>query len=85
MAESAPAPDDMRHGFEHGAPTPPPAPPTLEAQNISHTFERDTANEVQALIDVSLTLMPGDFVTVVGMNGSGKSTLLNVVAGAATK
>jgi ABC-type transport system involved in cytochrome bd biosynthesis fused ATPase/permease subunit len=46
--------------------------PTLEAQNISHTFERDTANEVQALIDVSLTLMPGDFVTVVGMNGSGK-------------
>ena len=82
MAESAPAPDDMRHGFEHGAPTPPPAPPTLEAQNISHTFERDTANEVHALIDVSLTLAAGDFVTVVGMNGSGKSTLLNLVAGA---
>ena len=50
--------------------------------NLNQTFERDSANEVKALIDVSLTLMPGDFVTVVGMNGSGKSTLLNLVAGA---
>ena len=58
------------------------AAPTLEVRDLSHTFERGTANEVRALIDVSLTLAPGDFVTVVGMNGSGKSTLLNAVAGA---
>ena len=56
--------------------------PTLEVRHLSQTFERGSANEVHALIDVSLTLAAGDFVTVVGMNGSGKSTLLNVVAGA---
>ena len=84
MADAAPRVRSAGYDFEHGAPAPPPAPPTLEAHNINQTFERDSANEVKALIDVSLTLMPGDFVTVVGMNGSGKSTLLNVVAGALT-
>ena len=64
--------------FRHAGPP----PPTLEVHNLNQTFERGTANEVRALIDVSLTLAPGDFVTVVGMNGSGKSTLLNLVAGA---
>ena len=34
-----------------------------------------------ALSDLSLTLNPGDFVTVIGGNGAGKSTMLNMVAG----
>ncbi|MBP2647390.1 MAG: transporter related protein [Gemmatimonadetes bacterium] len=78
-----PAPEavDMSEAFVHGAAKVVP-PPTLEVRDLSHTFERGTANEVRALSDVNLTLAPGDFVTVVGMNGSGKSTLLNAVAGA---
>jgi putative ABC transport system ATP-binding protein len=82
MADAPPAARDAGYDFQHGAPVPPPPPPTLEVRDLNQTFERDTANEVRALIDVSLTLQPGDFVTVVGMNGSGKSTLLNIVAGA---
>lgn len=37
--------------------------------------------EKTILDDVSLTLMPEDFVTVLGSNGAGKSTLFNVIAG----
>ncbi len=84
MADTSPDARDMGYDFQHGVPAPPPAPPTLEVRNLSQSFERGTAHEVRALVDVSLTLMPGDFVTVVGMNGSGKSTLLNAVAGAFT-
>ncbi|MGM9619371.1 MAG: ABC transporter ATP-binding protein [Oscillospiraceae bacterium] len=53
----------------------------LELKNISKTFNPGTINEKRALIDVSLRLEPGDFVTVIGGNGAGKSTLLNAVAG----
>ncbi|MCL2811233.1 MAG: ATP-binding cassette domain-containing protein [Clostridia bacterium] len=49
--------------------------------NISKTFNAGTVNQKDALVDVELTLEPGDFVTVIGGNGAGKSTLLNLVAG----
>ena len=53
----------------------------LEVIHISKTFNKGTINEKRALIDVSLFLQDGDFVTVIGGNGAGKSTLLNAVAG----
>ena len=53
----------------------------LEIKNICKTFNKGTVNEKKALIDVSLTLNDGDFVTVIGGNGAGKSTMLNAVAG----
>jgi putative ABC transport system ATP-binding protein len=53
----------------------------LEIHNLSKTFNPGTVNEKKALIDVSLTLKEGDFVTIIGGNGAGKSTLLNAVAG----
>jgi putative ABC transport system ATP-binding protein len=53
----------------------------LNIDKISLTFNPQSVNEKRALREVSLTLMPGDFVTVVGSNGAGKSTLLNTVAG----
>lgn len=36
---------------------------------------------VEAVADVSMSVAPGTFVTIVGPSGCGKSTLLNVVAG----
>ena len=53
----------------------------LELRHISKTFNPGTVNEKQALNDLSVTLEPGDFVTIVGSNGAGKSTLFNAVAG----
>lgn len=54
---------------------------SLVLTHVSKTFNTGTINEKKALIDISLTLHPGDFVTVIGSNGAGKSTLLNAIAG----
>ncbi|MBP3305911.1 MAG: ABC transporter ATP-binding protein [Oscillospiraceae bacterium] len=54
----------------------------LEITDVFKTFNPGTINEKRALNGVSLTLQPGDFVTVIGGNGAGKSTLLNAIAGA---
>jgi len=53
----------------------------LEVVHVSKTFNKGTINEKRALIDVSLKMESGEFVTVIGGNGAGKSTLLNAVAG----
>lgn len=53
----------------------------LEVKHIYKTFNAGTINEKRALVDLSLHLKPGDFVTVIGGNGAGKSTLMNAVAG----
>lgn len=53
----------------------------LELKNVSKTFNAGTVNEKKALIDFSLTLNDGDFVTVIGGNGAGKSTMMNAIAG----
>lgn len=53
----------------------------LVIDSLSKTFFPGSANERRALVDVSLRLDEGDFVTVIGSNGAGKSTLLNAVSG----
>ncbi len=53
----------------------------LEIKNISKTFSPGTVNEKKALIDLSLSVKDGDFITIIGSNGAGKSTLFNAVAG----
>ncbi len=53
----------------------------IELKNISKIFNRNSANEVVALQNVSLVIPEKSFVVIVGANGSGKSTLLNALAG----
>jgi putative ABC transport system ATP-binding protein len=54
--------------------------PVLEASTL-YRFFRAGDEETLALQSVSLSLNPGEFVTVVGPSGSGKSTLLSCLAG----
>ena len=48
----------------------------IEARSITKSF-----GDVNALIDVSIHVAPGEVVALAGENGSGKSTLARIVAG----
>ncbi|OZI42941.1 ABC transporter ATP-binding protein [Bordetella genomosp. 4] len=50
--------------------------PLLALSGVSKTF-----GKTRALSDLSVSITPGEFVTVVGPSGCGKSTLFNIVAG----
>ena len=53
------------------------APKGVQMAGISKRF-----GQVQALLDVDLSVVPGEVVGLVGDNGSGKSTLMKILAGA---
>ena len=53
----------------------------LELKKICKTFHAGTPDEKRVLIDFSLTVGDGDFVSIIGANGAGKSTLFNVICG----
>jgi putative ABC transport system ATP-binding protein len=45
-------------------------------EHVSKSFEE---GRIRSLVDVSMRLEPGDFVSLTGPSGSGKSTLLNLI------
>ena len=57
--------------------------PALELAEVTCTFvsRQDRSQRYTAVSDVTLSIAPGEFVSVVGPTGCGKSTLLNVAAG----
>ncbi len=65
---------------EHGAGVSVSVVPALDAFAL-HRFFHSGDEETQALRAVTITVLPGEFVAVVGPSGSGKSTLLSCLAG----
>jgi len=53
----------------------------IDVASASQVFRSSSGARVAALHDVSLTVGPREFVSIVGPSGCGKSTLLRIVAG----
>jgi NitT/TauT family transport system ATP-binding protein len=72
---------------ERGSGTIAASPAALALERITCTFaaraaaKGDESGHYTAVQDATLTVAPGEFVSVVGPTGCGKSTLLNVAAG----
>lgn len=56
------------------------ATPAVSVRNVSKTFNPGTAEAVEALVDVDLSVRAGEFVSLIGPSGCGKSTLLRLIA-----
>ena len=54
--------------------------PIVSVSNVTKEFRRDSF-VIPVLAGINLTLMEGDYLSLMGPSGSGKSTLLNLVAG----
>jgi NitT/TauT family transport system ATP-binding protein len=55
-------------------------PGAIDLENVTLTFG-EGRNAVTALKSLSLTLRPGDFLSVLGPSGCGNSSLINTIAG----
>ena len=54
----------------------------MQADHLHKRFEnRGTSQSIEVLRDISLSVAPGEFLTIVGPSGCGKTTLLRIFAG----
>ncbi len=58
----------------------PPGTASVVAEGVGMVFNAGTRKQVDALVDVAVTVRPGEFVSLIGPSGCGKSTLLRVFA-----
>ena len=56
------------------------AEPIVRVRNLYKSFVRGT-EEIKVLIDLTVDVAEGEFLTLMGPSGSGKTTLLNLIAG----
>jgi len=54
--------------------------PAVVVNHVSKVFNEGQINQVDALVDIELTIEPGEFVSLIGPSGCGKSTLLRLIA-----
>ena len=52
----------------------------VEVRHLTKTFNVGQPNAVDALVDIDLTIQPGEFVSLIGPSGCGKSTQLRLIA-----
>ena len=52
----------------------------VEVRNVTKVFNAGRPNAVEALVDIDLTIEPGEFVSLIGPSGCGKSTQLRLIA-----
>lgn len=52
--------------------------PVIALEKVNRIYQTG-ATSVHAVRDLSLVVMPGEFVAIMGASGSGKSTLMNVI------
>lgn len=55
--------------------------PAIELTGISKTYAASKGVAVDAVVDFSLTVADGEFITLVGPSGCGKSTMLKILGG----
>ncbi|AGP29669.1 ABC transporter ATP-binding protein [Corynebacterium terpenotabidum] len=53
----------------------------ISLTDVSHVYETDAGDAVEALSDVTLSIADAEIVCLVGPSGCGKSTLLRILAG----
>ncbi len=52
----------------------------VEVRRVSKVFNAGQPDAVEALVDIDLTIEPGEFVSLIGPSGCGKSTQLRLIA-----
>jgi NitT/TauT family transport system ATP-binding protein len=52
----------------------------VHVAGVNKIFNQGKANQVDALVDIDLTVQPGEFISLIGPSGCGKSTLLRLIA-----